>query len=129
MRRERAVEGVEAANRESLRGNLLRGMCGRRWVVGLERGVIFALRTEKCSEALACSMSGSSISFPGQMAVAKPGPLALPDVVEALKVGAQSASDRIAVIARLDRVGAISHNFGYGVGDDMDYLLVGYARE
>ena len=34
-----------------------------------------------------------------------------------------SASDRNALIARLDRVRVISHNFGYGVGDDMDSLL------
>ena len=27
--------------------------------------------------------------------------------------------------ARLDAVRRISHNFGYGVGDDMDYLLAG----
>ena len=26
---------------------------------------------------------------------------------------------------RLDAVRRISHNFGYGVGDDMDYLLAG----
>jgi hypothetical protein len=26
-------------------------------------------------------------------------------------------------IARLDKVREISHDFGYGVGDDMDYLL------
>ena len=49
---------------------------------------------------------------------------------QALKViGQLPAPDRNALIARLDRVRAISHNFGYGVGDDMDYLLVGYARE
>ena len=34
-----------------------------------------------------------------------------------------SASDRNPLIARLDRVRVISHNFGYGVGDDMDALL------
>jgi hypothetical protein len=49
---------------------------------------------------------------------------------EALKVSAQlSANDRNALIARLDRVRAMSHNFGYGVGDDMDSLLGKYARE
>ena len=42
----------------------------------------------------------------------------------ALKAIAQlSASDRHALIARLDKVRAVSHNFGYGVGDDMDSLL------
>jgi len=29
-----------------------------------------------------------------------------------------SASDRHALIVRLDKVRAVSHNFGYGVGDD-----------
>ena len=38
------------------------------------------------------------------------------------------AGDRDAVIARLDRVRTISHNFGYGVGDDMDDLLAKYDR-
>ena len=49
---------------------------------------------------------------------------------EALKVSAQlSASDRNGLIARLDRVRVISHNFGYGVGDHMDSLLVGYVKK
>jgi hypothetical protein len=30
---------------------------------------------------------------------------------------------RGALVARLDRVARISHEFGYGVGDDMDFLL------
>lgn len=33
------------------------------------------------------------------------------------------ANGRDSFIARLDRVRKISHAFGYGVGDDMDYLL------
>src|SRR5208282_778887 len=37
------------------------------------------------------------------------------------------AGDRDTLIARLDRVRTISHNFGYGVGDDMDSLLVDYT--
>jgi hypothetical protein len=37
-----------------------------------------------------------------------------------------SASDRKALMARLDRVRVISHNFGYGVGDEMDSLLAEY---
>ena len=37
-----------------------------------------------------------------------------------------SASD--ALIARLDRVRIISHNFGYGVGDDMDSMLAKYTQ-
>jgi hypothetical protein len=40
-----------------------------------------------------------------------------------------SASDRNALIARLDRVRVISQNFGYSVGDDMDSLLGEYVRE
>ncbi len=49
---------------------------------------------------------------------------------QALKAIAQlSASDRHALIARLDKVRAVSHNFGYGVGDDMDSLLAKHGRE
>ena len=49
---------------------------------------------------------------------------------QALKLIAQlSASDRNPLIARLDRVRIISHNFGYGVGDDMDSLIAKYVRE
>jgi len=33
------------------------------------------------------------------------------------------------LIARLDRVRAISHNFGYGVGDDMDSMLAKYVSD
>jgi len=32
-------------------------------------------------------------------------------------------SNRDALIARLDRVRRVSHEFGYGVGDDMDFLV------
>ncbi len=43
---------------------------------------------------------------------------------EALKVSARlSARDRKRLIARLNRVRIVSHNLGYGVGDDMDALL------
>ena len=35
---------------------------------------------------------------------------------------------RDGLLARLDRVRKISHAFGYGVGDDMDYLLAKYAK-
>ena len=46
---------------------------------------------------------------------------------EALKVTLQlSSGDRDNLIARLDRVCTLSHNFGYGVGDDMDDLLAKY---
>ena len=48
---------------------------------------------------------------------------------QALKATCQlSAGDRDALIARLDRVRTISHNLGYGVGDDMDDLLAKYVR-
>jgi hypothetical protein len=43
---------------------------------------------------------------------------------QAIKIARQlSAEDRDALIVRLDRVRTISHNLGYGVGDDMDSLL------
>jgi len=49
---------------------------------------------------------------------------------QALKLIAQlSASDPNPLIARLDRVRIISHNFGYDVGDDMDSLLAKYVRD
>jgi len=38
------------------------------------------------------------------------------------------ADGRDTLIARLDQVREISHAFGYGVGDDMDYLLVKYTK-
>ena len=48
---------------------------------------------------------------------------------QALKTIAQlSAKDGNPLIARLDRVRVISHNFGYGVGDDMDSLLARHRR-
>ena len=49
---------------------------------------------------------------------------------QGLKLIAQlSASDRNPLMARLDRIRIISHNFGYGVGDDMDSLLAKYVRD
>lgn len=49
---------------------------------------------------------------------------------QALQTIAQlSASDRNPLIARLDRVRTISHNFGYGVDIDMDSLLSKYAKK
>jgi hypothetical protein len=43
---------------------------------------------------------------------------------QALKIAnALSVERRHHFVARLDRVRAISHEFGYGVGDDMDFLL------
>ena len=43
---------------------------------------------------------------------------------QALKLAnALSTDRRDDLLARLDRVRAISHEFGYGVGDDMDFLL------
>jgi hypothetical protein len=48
---------------------------------------------------------------------------------QALKVIRQlPAGDRDVLIARLERVRAIGHNFGYGVGDDMDSLLAEYVH-
>ena len=38
------------------------------------------------------------------------------------------ANGRDSLIVRLDRVREISHAFGYGVGDDMDYLLAKYIK-
>ena len=37
------------------------------------------------------------------------------------------ANGRDNLISRLNRVREISHDFGYGVGDDMDYLLAKYV--
>ena len=49
---------------------------------------------------------------------------------QAVKITAQlPATDRNPLIARLDEVRAISHNFSYGVGDHMGSLLVEYARK
>ena len=36
---------------------------------------------------------------------------------------------RDAVLDRLDDVRSISHNFGYGVGDEMDILLAEYKND
>ena len=48
---------------------------------------------------------------------------------QALEVTCQlPEGNRDALIARLDRVRTISHNFGYDVGDDMDDLLAKYDR-
>jgi hypothetical protein len=43
-------------------------------------------------------------------------------------VGTLPADSRDALIARLDRVRRTSHNFGYGVGDDMDFALAQYTK-
>jgi hypothetical protein len=48
---------------------------------------------------------------------------------QALKLAkALSADRRDEILARLDRVRVISHEFGYGVGDDMDFLLSKVTR-
>jgi hypothetical protein len=39
------------------------------------------------------------------------------------------ANGKVSLIARLDRVREISHDFGYGVGDAMDYLLAKYVKQ
>jgi len=46
-----------------------------------------------------------------------------PQVANALSV-----DRRDDLVSRLDRVRTISHKFGYGVGDDMDFLLSKYTR-
>jgi hypothetical protein len=49
---------------------------------------------------------------------------------EALKVTVQlPPDDRKVLIERLDHVRRVGHNFGYGVGDNMDYLIARYPRE
>ena len=46
---------------------------------------------------------------------------------QALKAASSlTAEAQAPLIARLDRVRQVSHNFGYGVGDDMDVLLAEY---
>ena len=42
---------------------------------------------------------------------------------QALKIASVSVECRDDLITRLDRVRFISHKFGYGVGDDMDFLF------
>ncbi len=47
---------------------------------------------------------------------------------QALKFASTTpGSQREALVARLDRVRRIGHHFGYGVGDDMDFLLSKYG--
>ena len=47
---------------------------------------------------------------------------------QALKIAnALSVDRRGDLFARLDRVRVIGHEFGYGVGDDMDFLLSKYT--
>lgn len=48
---------------------------------------------------------------------------------QALKFASALSADRRGdLVARLDRVRTISHEFGYGVGDDMDFLLSKFAQ-
>jgi hypothetical protein len=48
---------------------------------------------------------------------------------QALKfANALSPDRRDDLVSRLDRVRTISHDFGYGVGDDMDFLFSKYTR-
>jgi hypothetical protein len=47
---------------------------------------------------------------------------------QALKIAnALSVERRDDLMTRLDRVRVIGHEFGYGVGDDMDFLLSKYT--
>jgi len=49
---------------------------------------------------------------------------------QALNISATLQIDqRAAMLDRLDDVRSISHNFGYGVGDDMDRLLAEYKND
>jgi hypothetical protein len=49
---------------------------------------------------------------------------------QALKISITLPIDqRDAVLDRLDDVRSISHNFGYGVGDEMDILLAEYKND
>jgi len=49
---------------------------------------------------------------------------------QALKISATLPIDqRNALLDRLDDVRSISHNFGYGVGDEMDILLAEYRND
>jgi hypothetical protein len=41
---------------------------------------------------------------------------------------ALSVDRRGDLVSRLDRVRTISHEFGYGLGDEMDFLLSKYTR-
>ena len=48
---------------------------------------------------------------------------------QALKMAnALSAERREHLLARLDHVRGISHDVGYGVGDEMDFLLSKFAQ-
>lgn len=48
---------------------------------------------------------------------------------QALKVTLQlPPRDGDAMIVRLDRVRTVSHNLGYGVGEEMDFLLAKYTK-
>jgi hypothetical protein len=48
---------------------------------------------------------------------------------QALKLAnALSAERREHLLARLDRVRGISHDVGYGVGDDKDFLLSKFTQ-
>ncbi len=48
---------------------------------------------------------------------------------QAIKLAATLPTNgRNGLLARLDRVRRISHQFGYGVGDDMDFLLSRYVH-
>jgi hypothetical protein len=48
---------------------------------------------------------------------------------QALKSANELSADRQDdLVSRLNRVRTISHDFGYGVEDDMDFLLAKYTR-
>jgi len=47
---------------------------------------------------------------------------------QALKFANALSTTAGTLVSRLDRVRTISHDFGYGVGDNMDFLLSKYTR-
>ena len=48
----------------------------------------------------------------------------------ALKISVTlTVAQRDAMLGRLDAVRRVSHDFGYGIGDDMDALLAEYGVE
>jgi hypothetical protein len=48
---------------------------------------------------------------------------------QALKAANGSPERRDELMTRLDRVRGISHKIGYGVGDDMDFLMSKFTPE
>lgn len=47
---------------------------------------------------------------------------------QALTIASTLPVGRESLIARLDRVRTVSHGFGYGMGDEMDFILAKYSK-